>query len=135
MFVAIVGLLLVPVIGVKSGGATRYLEIGPIPFQPSELAKLAFLLWGADLLARKDKLRQLDDWRHLLIPLLPGAGLLAMLVMLGDDLGTTFVLLVIFLALLWVVGTPVRLYAGHPGHDRAGAADPDRGGRRTGPSG
>ena len=35
-----------------------------------------------------------------------------MLVMLGDDLGTTFVLLVIFLALLWVVGTPIRLYAG-----------------------
>jgi cell division protein FtsW len=112
MFVAVVGLLLVPVIGVTSAGATRYLMIGPFPFQPSELAKLAFLLWGADLLARKDKLRQLDDWRHLLIPLLPGAGLLCMLVMLGDDLGTTFVLLVIFLALLWVIGTPVRLYAG-----------------------
>ena len=112
MFVSIVGLLLVPLIGVKSGGATRYLEIGPIPFQPSELAKLAFLLWGADLLARKEKLRQLSDWRYLLIPLLPGAGLLCMLVMLGDDLGTTFVLLVIFLALLWVVGTPIRLYAG-----------------------
>jgi cell division protein FtsW len=112
MFVSVVGLLLVPLIGVKSGGATRYLEIGPIPVQPSELAKLAFLLWGADLLARKEKLGQLDDWRHLLIPLLPGAGILAMLVMLGDDLGTTFVLLVIFLALLWVVGTPLRLYAG-----------------------
>ncbi len=112
MFVSIVGLLLVPLIGVKSGGATRYLEIGPIPFQPSELAKLAFLLWGADLLARKEKLKQFTDWRHLLIPLLPGAGLLCMLVMLGDDLGTTFVLLVIFLALLWVVGTPLRLYAG-----------------------
>ncbi len=112
MFVSIVGLLLVPLIGVKSGGATRYLEIGPIPFQPSELAKLAFLLWGADLLARKEKLRQLGDWRYLLVPLLPGVGLLCMLVMLGDDLGTTFVLLVIFLALLWVVGTPIRLYAG-----------------------
>jgi cell division protein FtsW len=112
MFVAIVGLLLVPVIGVTSAGATRYLMIGPFPFQPSELAKLAFLLWGADLLARKDKLRQLDDWRHLLIPLLPGTGLLCMLVMLGDDLGTTFVLLVIFLALLWVIGTPLPLYAG-----------------------
>ena len=112
MFVSVVGLLLVPLIGVKSGGATRYLEIGPIPFQPSELAKLAFLLWGADLLARKSNLGQLDDWRHLLIPLLPGAGILCMLVMLGDDLGTTFLLLVIFLALLWVIGTPLRLYAG-----------------------
>src|SRR5437763_1427864 len=66
----------------------------------------------AGLIARKEKLKQLPDWRYLLIPLLPGAGLLCMLVMLGDDLGTTFVLLVIFLALLWVVGTPIRLYAG-----------------------
>src|SRR5215471_13122574 len=85
MFLSVVGLLLVPLIGVKSGGAIRYLEVGPLPVQPSELG-------------------QLDDWRHLLIPLLPGAGILAMLVMLGDDLGTTFVLLVIFLALLWVIG-------------------------------
>jgi cell division protein FtsW len=112
MFVSVVALLLVPLIGVTSGGVTRYLMIGPFPFQPSELAKLAFVLWGADLLARKEKLRQLGDWRHLLIPLLPGAGILCMLVMLGDDLGSTFLMLVIFLALLWVIGTPVQLYAG-----------------------
>ena len=112
MFAAILGLLLTPLIGVTSAGATRYLQVGPVAFQASELAKLAFLLWGADLLARKEKLSQLDDWRHLLIPLLPGAGILCMLVMLGDDLGTTFILLLIFLALLWVVGTPLRLYAG-----------------------
>ena len=112
MFAAILGLLLVPLIGVTSAGATRYLQFGPLVIQPSELAKLAFLLWGADLLARKEKLSQLDDWRHLLIPLLPGAGILCLLVMLGDDLGTTFILLLIFLALLWVVGAPLRLYAG-----------------------
>jgi len=112
MFVAVIGLLLVPLIGSKSGGAIREFYLGPFPVQPSELAKLAFLLWGADLLARKEKLGQLADWRYLLIPLLPGAGLLCMLVMLGDDLGTTFLLLVIFLALLWVVGTPARLYVG-----------------------
>ena len=112
LFAAILGLMLTPVIGVSSGGATRELVFGPLVFQASELAKLAFLLWGADLLARKEKLRQLDDWRFLLIPLLPGAGFLCMLVMLGDDLGTTFILLLIFLALLWVIGTPLRLYAG-----------------------
>jgi len=112
MFAAILGLLLVPLIGVTSAGATRYLQFGPLVIQPSELAKLAFLLWGADLLARKEKLSHLDDWRYLLIPLLPGAGLLCMLVMLGDDLGTTFILVLIFLALLWVVGAPLRLYVG-----------------------
>jgi cell division protein FtsW len=112
MFVAILGLLVTPVIGVSSGGATREILIGPIAFQASEVAKFAFLLWGADLLARKEKFGQLEDSRHLLIPLLPGAGILCMLVMLGDDLGTTFLLLVIFLALLWVIGTPLRLYGG-----------------------
>jgi cell division protein FtsW len=112
MFVAVIGLLLVPLIGTKGGGAVREFYLGPFAFQPSELAKLAFLLWGADLLARKEKLGQLADWRYLLIPLLPGTGLLCMLIMLGDDLGTTFLLLVIFLALLWVVGTPARLYVG-----------------------
>jgi cell division protein FtsW len=112
MFIAILGLLLTPVIGTYSGGATREIVFGPIAFQASELAKLAFLLWGADLLTRKEKLAQLDDWRFLLIPLLPGTGILCLLVMLGDDLGTTFVLLLIFLALLWVVGTPLRLYLG-----------------------
>jgi cell division protein FtsW len=112
MFLAILGLLLVPVVGQPYAGATRELVLGSFAVQPSELAKLAFVLWGADLLARKERLGQLDDWRRLLIPLLPGAGVLSLLVMLGDDLGTTFLLLVIFLALLWVVGTPVRLYAG-----------------------
>ena len=45
-------------------------------------------------------------------PLLPGVAIFSILVMLGDDLGTTFILLVIFLALLWVIGTPVRLFIG-----------------------
>jgi cell division protein FtsW len=112
LFAAVLGLLLTPVIGHAAGGAIRQIDLGPFSVQPSELAKLAFLLWGADLLARKEKLRRLDQPRHLLIPLLPGAGLLCMLVMLGDDLGTTFLLLVIFLTLLWVVGTPLRMYAG-----------------------
>ena len=112
--VSILGLLLtlIPSVGKSAYGASRWIAIGPLQLQPSEFAKLALVLWGADLLARKERLRQLEDWRHLLIPLLPGAGLLAMLVMLGDDLGTTFVLLVIFITLLWVIGTPGRIFGG-----------------------
>ena len=106
------GLTLIPGVGVSQNGAARWIQLGPFPAQPSELAKIALVLWGADLLARKERLRQLEDWRHLLIPLLPGAGLLCMLVMVGDDLGTTFVLLVIFVTLLWVIGTPGRIFAG-----------------------
>ena len=108
---SILGLMLtlIPHVGVSSGGASRWIQVGPLTLQPSELAKLAFVIWGADLLTRKKKLGQLADWRQLLIPLMPGAGFICLLVMLGDDLGTTFMMLVILLALLWVIGTPARL--------------------------
>jgi len=110
--VSVVGLVLVLVTGTRVAGVERWIQVGGVQIQPSEFAKLAFVLWGADLLARKEKLGQLTDWRQLLIPLLPGAVVLALLVMLGEDLGTTFLLLVIFLALLWVIGTPGRLVFG-----------------------
>jgi cell division protein FtsW len=101
--------------GVEVDGAKRWLVVAGFQVQPSELAKLALVVWGADLLARKERLGQLTDWRHLLIPLLPGAAVLSLLVMLGKDLGTTFLLLAIFLALLWIIGTPRRLLAGMVG--------------------
>ena len=104
------GLTLIHGVGQVQNGAARWIQLGPLQFQPSELAKLALAVWGADLLARKEKLGLLADWRHILVPLMPGVGLLAMLVMAGDDLGTTFILLLIFLALLWFAGTPGRVF-------------------------
>jgi cell division protein FtsW len=106
------GLTLIHGVGVSQNGAARWISIGGQQIQPSEIAKLALVVWGADLLARKDKLGQLADWRHMLVPLLPGTAVLCLLVMTGDDLGTTFILLVIFLALLWVIGTPGRVFGG-----------------------
>ena len=106
------GLTLIHGVGVSQNGAARWISIGGQQIQPSEIAKLALVVWGADLLARKEKLGQLADWRHMLVPLMPGAGLLCLLVMTGHDLGTTFILMVIFLALLWVIGTPGRVFTG-----------------------
>jgi len=112
--VAVVGLSLTLIhgVGISQNGAARWISIGGQQIQPSEIAKLALAVWGADLLARKDKFGQLADWRHMLVPLMPGTGVLCLLVMTGDDLGTTFILLVIFLALLWVIGTPGRVFVG-----------------------
>ena len=104
------GLTLIHGVGQSINGASRWIQIGPVQFQPSELAKLALVLWGADLLARKEKLGLLADWRHMLVPLMPVAGLLAMLVMAGDDLGTTFIIVIILLGLLWVAGAPGRVF-------------------------
>jgi cell division protein FtsW len=109
---SLLGLMLVLAVGTTVAGAERWIQVMGFQIQPSEFAKLAFVLWGADLLARKERAGQLREWRHLLIPLLPGAAIVSMLVMLGDDLGTTFILLIIFLTLLWVIGTPGRMFAG-----------------------
>src|SRR5271165_3728110 len=106
------GLTLIHGVGVSQNGATRWIAIGGQQVQPSEIAKLALAVWGADLLARKEKLGQLADWRHMPVPLMPGTAVLCLLVMAGDDLGTTLILLVIFLALLWVIGTPGRVFSG-----------------------
>ncbi len=111
---SVVGLSLTLIrgVGVAENGAARWIDIGGQQIQPSEIAKLALAVWGADLLARKDKLGLLTDWRHMLVPLMPGAAVLCLLVMTGDDLGTTFILLMIFLALLWVIGVPGRVFTG-----------------------
>jgi cell division protein FtsW len=109
---AVAGLVLVLKFGHEVDGARRWLAVAGTQVQPSEFAKLALVLWGADLLARKEKLRQLTDWRHILVPLLPGAALMCMLVMIGKDLGTTFLLSVIFVSLLWIIGAPGKLIVG-----------------------
>ena len=111
MIISIVGLMavLVPHIGVTVNGARRWIDLpAGIQIQPSEPAKLALVLWGADLLARKEKL--LDDWRHLVMPLVPVSLLLGGLLMLEPDMGTTIVLMTVMLALLWVVGAPARIF-------------------------
>lgn len=107
--VALLVLVLVPGLGVTYGGSTRWLDLGTFWLQPSELAKLALALWGADLLVRKR--RVLTRARHLLVPLLPVATLIALLVMLEPDLGTTICLVIVVFALLFFAGAPLRMFA------------------------
>jgi len=111
LVVAAAGLLavLVPGVGTTVAGARRWIDVGPVQLQPSEPAKLALALWGADLLVRKRRL--LGDWKHLVVPLLPVAALFALLVMLEPDMGTTTSMLLVVVALLFVAGAPLRLFA------------------------
>lgn len=111
--IAIIALVavLVPGIGVAAYGSQRWIDIGPLQVQPSELAKLGMLLWGADLLARKLQLGTLRRARHLFVPLVPGFALIALLVMAEPDLGTTCCFMLILLGLLWMIGMPIRYFA------------------------
>jgi cell division protein FtsW len=103
--------VLVPGVGVTINSATRWVDLGPVTLQPSEFAKLAILLWGADLLARKEQLKTLVGARHVLIPLVPMFGVMAALVMAEPDLGTTLCFILILLGLLWMAGLPIRYFA------------------------
>ncbi|WP_181957756.1 putative lipid II flippase FtsW [Nonomuraea longispora] len=111
MALSILALVMVLFVGSSELGAQRWIYVGPFTLQPSEPAKLGLVLWGADLLARRARQGKIE-WRQMLIPLMPGTAILAVMVMLGSDLGTTLVLFMIFLALLWVVGAPIKLFGG-----------------------
>jgi cell division protein FtsW len=108
---ALVGVLL-PGIGVTINDARRWIQLGPLTVQPSEFAKLAILIWGADLLARKESLKSLTRARHVLVPLVPGFAAMVALVMAEPDLGTSLCFMLILLGLLWMVGLPMRYFAG-----------------------
>ena len=100
--------VLLPGVGSHYQGAQRWLEIGPVQMQPAELAKPALALWGADLLVRKQRL--LDRARHLVMPLVPVAALMAALVVLEPDLGTSLCFAMVLFGLLWTVGAPARIF-------------------------
>jgi cell division protein FtsW len=111
LIVSLLGLVLVlvPGIGLTRFGSTRWLGFGPLVVQPSEVAKLATLLWIADVLERKrPKDGSLHGTSHLTIPAIPLLVVLAALVLAQPDLGTTILLGLIVGAVLWVEGLPGR---------------------------
>jgi len=96
-------------VGVEVSGQRNWIDIiGPFRLQPSEIAKLAVVIWAADLLARKESI--LDRWTHLLIPLLPMTGLILLLVLLGGDVGNSIILSAIIAGVLFAAGAPLRLF-------------------------
>ncbi|MFF9124074.1 putative lipid II flippase FtsW [Streptomyces sp. NPDC014889] len=109
--VLLLALVQVPGLGQTVNGNTNWLDLGgPFVFQPSEFAKVAFVVWGADLLARKQRHKLLGQWKHLLVPLVPGALLLLGLMMLGGDMGTAVIVCAVLFGLLWLAGAPPRLF-------------------------
>jgi len=103
---AFVLLLLVKTpLGVEINGAQRWLGLGPLQFQPSELMKLALVLYAVKLLAIKPKL--VMELR-LLVPLAVVAGAACLLIASQPDLGTALVICLTLIALLVVAGIPIR---------------------------
>src|SRR5205085_3390714 len=78
-----------PGIGVSVNGATRWLAAGPVQFQPSELLKLALILYAAQLLATRPEAVQ--TIKEIVRPLLLVVGAACMLLMAQPDMGTAIV--------------------------------------------
>ena len=111
LFAIAFGLLVaVLVVGVEVAGQRNWIEIfGPFRLQPSEFAKLALVVWGASLLSQRN--RRLDTWKGLLLPLLPVAVVMMVLVLLEGDFGNTLMLAAITMGMLFAAGAPMRLFA------------------------
>ena len=106
--------VLVPGVGVKAYGASRWIGTSSIQLQPSELAKLALILFAADVLDRRGGRTATGSTRP--APVLAMLVALVGLVMLQPDMGTTMVLVVIAVAMLFTAGMPwqadVRAWSG-----------------------
>ncbi|MEW2291590.1 putative lipid II flippase FtsW [Streptomyces sp. NPDC006743] len=111
--VFLMALVQVPGIGMSVNGNQNWISLGgSFQIQPSEIGKLALVLWAADLIARKQEKRLLTQWKHMLVPLVPVAFMLLGLIMLGGDMGTAIILTAILFGLLWLAGAPTRLFVG-----------------------
>jgi cell division protein FtsW len=103
------GMIFIPGLGVRVGGALRWIHFGPIGFQPGEFAKFAVILFTAFQLERK------RDRLHTLAAGILSPFLLAMpaflLLLLQPDFGTTVMITSVILALLYLAGVPKRYLA------------------------
>jgi cell division protein FtsW len=99
-------LVLIPGFGKVAGGSARWIELGPLTIQPSEVAKLALIAYGSALLAARWK--RLDDPRQLALPLLPVVGLVCMLILLQPDMGTAIIVVSIVGVLLFAAGARLK---------------------------
>ncbi|MEC3977668.1 putative lipid II flippase FtsW [Amycolatopsis sp. H20-H5] len=111
MMVVCIGLLMLVLtpLGSDVNGSQGWFKIGSVlSFQPVEAAKVALAFWGAHILVIKYNV--INQWRHLLVPVVPISLLVFALVMMQPDLGATVTLAVVLLALLWFAGAPKRLF-------------------------
>ncbi|RAM37497.1 putative lipid II flippase FtsW [Arthrobacter globiformis] len=102
------GLVFTP-LGMTVNGNRNWLAFGGFTVQPSEFAKLALIIWAAAVLSRKQAL--LHEWRHAVVPLLVPAGVSIIgFVVLGHDLGTAMIIMMILAATMFYGGVRMKVF-------------------------
>ncbi len=107
--VAVALLVAVLVVGTTVYGATRWLPLGPLSFQPSELAKFSVVILMSALLVKKQSL--LLDFGHFIVPVAAIVGTVGLLLMLQPDLGTSIIVGTATMAVLAASAAPLRYVA------------------------
>ncbi|HEX68340.1 MAG TPA: putative lipid II flippase FtsW [bacterium] len=93
-------------LGVRIGGANRWLKFGPLTFQPVELVKFSLLLWMADLLERRRK--EIKDFSTGLVPPLLVIGIFVVILLKQPDLGSALLILMVCFSLFFIGGASVK---------------------------
>ena len=107
----VVGVALVLVLFMPArNGSHRWFAMGGITLQPSELAKLAVILFTAALLERR--MHRIDDLGYSLLPIAIGTGLLAGLILIEPDFGTALSMLAIVCVMIFAAGISYRYIVG-----------------------
>ena len=101
--------VLIPGIGKSVNGAQRWISLGPINLQPSELMKLFAVLYAADYTARK--LTEMDSFRRGFVPLAAVMVVVAGLLLREPDFGAFVVIMTIAMGILFLGGMNGRLFA------------------------
>ncbi len=99
-------LVLLPGLGKKVNGSQRWLQVGPLALQASEMVKFCVIVFYASFLARRGQ-ETLEDWRGVFKPLLI-LGMIIFLLLLEPDFGASVVMAATVMAMLFVAG--VRLW-------------------------
>src|SRR5688500_14748449 len=108
---AVAGLTLVAVLfGPSRNGATRWLAIGPLGIQPSELAKITIIIFMAALLERR--MDRIDDLKYSLLPIGVVLGAIVGLILLEPDLGTAICVVTIAAVMVFSAGINYRYVVG-----------------------
>ncbi len=105
---ALLVLVLVPFIGKGVNGARRWIPVGVMNFQPSELAKLGIALYAANYMVRKMDTR--ENFFHAVTPMAIALGVIGVLLLLEPDMGAFMVIAAIALGILFLGGVNGRMF-------------------------
>ncbi len=109
VILSLAALAAVPFFGTEAFGSKRSIAVGPIVVQPSEIAKMALLLFAVYIYSRREG--RMESWREVIMPVLVVTAIACLLIIAEPDLGTMLVVAISVFAVLFLAGAPMRKLA------------------------